>query len=387
MTSRTFEARREELAEIQPALLWQMERDLELLTRHATWAEIERAYRRGLRNPGQFENVAYELRVAAMVAPHTGQLELAPPVNEGRCDLRFEACARSVFVEVTATSDTFPWSRGPSNRAEFDEHVVRERPTIEREFDPTARSTDVDEAGAAIPASQELRQRIHDKLRQLPAGETNLLVVGVTAGKSLDMEAALCGDEVGLNSRTLREAPRAANGLFRIADELGGTSRVSAVVWLRLGRRYQEVRSHGRLFVNPRAECPLSSELAEWLERVFDRRATLETELERITGKLVAEYRPERIILFGSLAEAYRRPGSDPIHEWSDLDLAVVKATALAFAQRGREVLDLVEPRVGLNVVVYTPDELGVAERGGNAFIRDEILGKGRVVFDAVERS
>jgi len=197
------------------------------------------------------------------------------------------------------------------------------------------------------------------------------------------MEAALCGDEVGLNSRTLREAPRAPNGLFRIADDLGGTSRLSAVVWLRLGRRYQDVRTHGRLFKNPRAVCPLSSELAEWLQRVFDRRAALEAEPERIRGRLAAAYCPERIILFGSLAQAHRRPGADPVHEWSDLDLAIVKATPVAFAQRGREVLDLVEPRVGLNVLVYTPDEMRLAERSGNAFIRDEILGKGRVVFDA----
>lgn len=387
MTTRAFEARLEELAGIRPALLWQMERDLELLTRQVPWVEIERAYRRGLRNSGQLENVAYELRVAAMVAPHARQLELTPPVNGGRCDLRFEACARSVFVEVTATSDPFPWSRRSSGRAEFEEHVVRERPTIEREFDPTVRSTDVGEAAAALPASQELRQRIRGELHQLPAGHTNLLVVGMTAGKSLDMEGALYGDEVGLNLRTLRDAPRAPNGLFGIADDLGGTSRLSAVVWLRLGPRYEAVRSHSRLFVNPRAACPLSSELAEWLQRVFDRRAALEAELERIRARLAAAYCPERIILFGSLAEARRRPGADPIHEWSDLDLAIVKATPLAFAQRGREVLDLVEPRVGLNVVVYTPDEMWLAERSGNAFVRDEILRKGRVVFDAVERS
>jgi hypothetical protein len=79
-----------------------------------------------------------------MVAPHAGQLELAPPVNGGRCDLRFEACARSVFVEVTATSDPFPWLRRPSDRADFDEHVVRERSTIEREFDPTVRLSEAD---------------------------------------------------------------------------------------------------------------------------------------------------------------------------------------------------------------------------------------------------
>lgn len=384
MTTRTFEARREELAGIQPALLWQMERDLELLTRHVRWAEIERAYRRGLRNPGQLENVAYELRVAAMVAPHTGQLELAPPVNGGRCDLRFEACARLIFVEVTATSDPFPWSRRPSDRTEFDEYVVREHPTIEREFDPTQRSTNV-EAAVAVPASQELRQRIRGELHQLPAGQTNLLVVGVTAGKSLDMEAALFGDEGGLNRAG--RAPRVANGLFAVSDEIGGASQVSAIVWLRLGRRYQDVRTHGRLFPNPRAVRPLSPELFEWLQRVFDRRAALEMELERIRGKLAAAYRPARVILFGSLAEAYRCPGADPVHEWSDLDLAIVKATPLAFARRGREVLDLVEPRVGLNVLVYTPEEMQLAERSDNAFIRDEILGKGRVVFDAVERS
>lgn len=383
---RAFEARREELAKIQPALLWQMERDLELLTRHAAWADVERAYRRLLGNPGQLMDAAYEIRVAALLAPHADRLELAPKVGLGKCDVRFEACGQSAFVEVTATRDCFPWprrSRG-SGGSEDDIFEVRERPTIERSFDPTT-GTGNDEHGRAVPASQELRDRIRGELRQLPAGQTNLLVVGVTAGRSLDMEAALLGDEGGLNRAG--HAPRVANGLFAVGDDVGGASKLSAVVWLRLGRRYQNVRTHGRLFLNRRAVCPLSPELFEWLQQVFDRRAALETELERIRQRLAAAYRPERVILFGSLADAYRRPGADPVHEWSDLDLAIVKATPLAFAQRGREVLDLVEPRVGLNVLVYTPDEMRLAERSGNAFIRDEILGKGRVVFDAVERS
>jgi hypothetical protein len=69
------------------------------------------------------------------------------------------------------------------------------------------------------------------------------------------------------------------------------------------------------------------------------------------------------------------------VHDASDLDLAVVKATEACFVDRVREAMDLVEPRLGLNLFVYTPEELARARRSGPSFIRDEILAKGKTVF------
>jgi predicted nucleotidyltransferase len=107
------------------------------------------------------------------------------------------------------------------------------------------------------------------------------------------------------------------------------------------------------------------------------RRLSLERELKRWLPLLIAHERPKQIILFGSYC-------AGQVHEWSDLDLVIVKETQDAFLDRTRQVLDLLEPRVGVDVLVYTPEEFErlACER---AFVRDEILGKGKVIYERPE--
>src|SRR2546422_5084917 len=75
---------------------------------------------------------------------------------------------------------------------------------------------------------------------------------------------------------------------------------------------------------------------------------------------LIREHEPEKLILFGSAAQG-------EIHEWSDLDLVVIKRTDKPLLERIEEVLRLVRPKVGLDVLVYTPEEMEdlIAERRG----------------------
>jgi predicted nucleotidyltransferase len=100
----------------------------------------------------------------------------------------------------------------------------------------------------------------------------------------------------------------------------------------------------------------------------------MERELDRWLPLLVAHERPEKIILFGSFC-------SGDLSEWSDLDLVIVKETQAPFLDRIRQVLELLKPQVGLDVLVYTPDEFERLSRD-RAFVRQEILGKGRVVYE-----
>jgi HEPN domain-containing protein/predicted nucleotidyltransferase len=104
------------------------------------------------------------------------------------------------------------------------------------------------------------------------------------------------------------------------------------------------------------------------------RRAALQAELERIVRVLIEQYDPERIILFGSFVHGN-------IHEWSDLDLCVVKRTDTPFYKRLEEVGLLTLPRVGTEILVYTPEEIAVAREQGNYFIVGEILGKGKLLY------
>lgn len=107
----------------------------------------------------------------------------------------------------------------------------------------------------------------------------------------------------------------------------------------------------------------------------IDRKARLEQELSRITEIIVREYKPQRIILFGSLAKG-------DVHEWSDIDLAVVKDTQQRFLKRIGAIFQLTHPCLALNVVVYTPEEVDRMEKEGRYFWRDEIAGKGKVLYD-----
>jgi predicted nucleotidyltransferase len=108
--------------------------------------------------------------------------------------------------------------------------------------------------------------------------------------------------------------------------------------------------------------------------RAQARRALLERELARWLPLLIAHEQPDKIILFGSFP-------AGQVGEWSDLDIVIVKETTAPFLDRTRQVLELLRPRVGADVLVYTPQEF---ERLGRerAFIRQEILAKGQVIYE-----
>lgn len=94
-----------------------------------------------------------------------------------------------------------------------------------------------------------------------------------------------------------------------------------------------------------------------------------------MTEVLIREYAPEKLILFGSVAQG-------DIHEWSDLDLVVIKRTEKPLLERIEEVLRLVRPKVGLDVLVYTPEELESLVDERRVFVLDEIIYKGAVAYE-----
>jgi len=107
------------------------------------------------------------------------------------------------------------------------------------------------------------------------------------------------------------------------------------------------------------------------------RRLSLERELERWLPLLIAHERPKQIILFGSYC-------TGEVKEWSDLDLVIVKETQARFLDRTRQVLDLLKPKVGVDVLVYTPDEFERLSKV-RPFVRDEIVGKGKVIYERTD--
>ncbi len=110
----------------------------------------------------------------------------------------------------------------------------------------------------------------------------------------------------------------------------------------------------------------LSPDDAAWQQR-------LENELERYVAVLIARYAPDKIILFGSLAASQAQV-------WSDVDLVVVARTEKRFLDRTKEALLLLRPTVGLDILIYTPEEFDQLSQE-RSFFRQEVM-KGKVLYE-----
>jgi predicted nucleotidyltransferase len=102
------------------------------------------------------------------------------------------------------------------------------------------------------------------------------------------------------------------------------------------------------------------------------RRATLERALAEVLERIV-DSDTERVILFGSAARG-------DIGTHSDLDLLVVRRDDRRPIERSVDLAQRARPGVGLDLLVYTPEELEAA-RATSSFVR-RILAEGRVVYD-----
>jgi len=105
-----------------------------------------------------------------------------------------------------------------------------------------------------------------------------------------------------------------------------------------------------------------------------ERENSLKAELDRIVEVLIAEYRPEKIVLFGSLAD-------DAVHEWSDIDLLIVKETDKRPIDRNIELFKLIHPKVGIDLFIYTPQEYAHLLKEKYSFLLN-ILKTGKTVYE-----
>ena len=97
--------------------------------------------------------------------------------------------------------------------------------------------------------------------------------------------------------------------------------------------------------------------------------------IQEIAEKIKREYKPEKIILFGSYA--YGKPTKD-----SDIDLFIVKETSKRRIDRSCEVRKIIRNIKGISVqpVVFTRKELNERLKIGDDFIK-EVLEKGKALY------
>lgn len=95
--------------------------------------------------------------------------------------------------------------------------------------------------------------------------------------------------------------------------------------------------------------------------------------VKQIVDELVKNYQPEKVILFGSRVHG-------KTHEWSDVDLVVIKKTDKKFRDRIGEASSSFRHILPVDIIVYTPEEF-IRMSNENWFVKEEVVRKGQVVY------
>jgi predicted nucleotidyltransferase len=93
-----------------------------------------------------------------------------------------------------------------------------------------------------------------------------------------------------------------------------------------------------------------------------------------VVRQIARRFRPDRIVLFGSYAYGDPRPESD-------VDLLVVMDTVLRETEQAVDILQHVDHRFGLDLVVRTPESLARRLAMGDPFLA-EVCERGRVMYE-----
>ena len=98
------------------------------------------------------------------------------------------------------------------------------------------------------------------------------------------------------------------------------------------------------------------------------------SEIETIVGQIIQKYRPMKIILFGSV-------GRGEYDRANDLDFLIIKEDVPLYGlDRMRELEELIDRNIAVDMLVYRPDEIDERIKLGDPFLKT-ILREGRVIY------
>jgi len=98
-------------------------------------------------------------------------------------------------------------------------------------------------------------------------------------------------------------------------------------------------------------------------------------QINELVEQIIAGYRPQKMILFGSQLQ-----GKADKH--SDVDLLIIKDTTTRRTRRREEALLDVQRSIPVDLIIVTPEEMEILLKNQAPFIT-EIVEKGTVVYDA----
>ena len=112
----------------------------------------------------------------------------------------------------------------------------------------------------------------------------------------------------------------------------------------------------------------------DMVARMTMNKTTVEQKIQAIVDKIVKEYQPEKIILFGSWA------WGEP-HEDSDVDFFIVKESDKDVIERMREVYKIIfGSGIPTDVLVYTPHQTEQRLNLGDPFLK-KIFNSGKILY------
>jgi predicted nucleotidyltransferase len=101
--------------------------------------------------------------------------------------------------------------------------------------------------------------------------------------------------------------------------------------------------------------------------------ADFRREIDSLVRQIKDNYRPDKIILFGSAVEGR-------LNKNSDIDMLIIKKTRRRFIERISDVLLCCRYNLPFEPLVYTPHEIEKSLKMGDYFI-EEVMRKGKVLY------
>jgi uncharacterized protein len=102
---------------------------------------------------------------------------------------------------------------------------------------------------------------------------------------------------------------------------------------------------------------------------------TATEQIQELCDQIVREFRPQKILLFGSYA--YGQPSVD-----SDVDLLVIMPFEGSSREQAVKIRTRIDTPVALDLLVRTPEQIAERLAMGDFFIR-EITEQGRVLYES----
>ena len=104
-------------------------------------------------------------------------------------------------------------------------------------------------------------------------------------------------------------------------------------------------------------------------------KSRFDEEISNIVEQLIRLYKPQKVILFGSLAEGQT-------HEGSDIDLFIIKNDVPELGvDRIRQLDSLIKYGLATDFIVYKPQEFDERLNLGDPFVKN-ILDRGKVLYE-----